>query len=91
MALGALRTLADHGLRVPEDVAVMGFDDIEDGRYSVPTLSTITPDKQQIARVAIDLLNRQLVRGGAGQAEASGPQEVFAAYELTPRESTLGR
>lgn len=91
LALGAMRTLADQGLRVPDDVAVIGFDDIEDGRYSVPTLSTVSPDKRQIARLAVDLLNQQLVSGGAGQADVSGPQEVFAAFELVPRQSTLGR
>ncbi|HEY8454453.1 MAG TPA: LacI family DNA-binding transcriptional regulator [Actinopolymorphaceae bacterium] len=91
LALGAMRTLAEQGMRVPEDVAVIGFDDIEEGRYSVPTLSTISPDKPEIARLAIDLLNRQMARGRAGQAEASGPQEIYAAYTLVPRESTLGR
>jgi DNA-binding LacI/PurR family transcriptional regulator len=90
MALGALRTLAEQGVRVPEEIAVVGFDDIEDGRYSVPTLSTVSPNKQQIARVAVDLLKQQLVRGGAGHADASGPQEVLTEYELIPRESTLG-
>ncbi|WP_020580376.1 LacI family DNA-binding transcriptional regulator [Actinopolymorpha alba] len=91
LALGVLRTLAERGVRVPEDVAVVGFDDIQDGRYSVPTLSTISPDKQQIARVAVDLLNQQVVRGGSGQADAAGPQEIFASYTLKARESTLGR
>ena len=92
MALGALRTLAEQGVRVPDDIAVIGFDDIEDGRYSVPTLSTISPDKQQIARLAIDLLDQQMVTGGAGLADVGGgPQEVFAPYQLIARESTLGR
>ncbi len=91
MALGALRTLAEQGLRVPDEVAVIGFDDIEDGRYSVPTLSTISPDKQQIARLAIDLLDQQMATGAAGQADEGGPQEVFAPYQLIARESTLGR
>ena len=36
LALGALRALHEAGLRVPEDVAVAGFDDIEDGRFSSP-------------------------------------------------------
>ncbi|REF35060.1 LacI family DNA-binding transcriptional regulator [Thermasporomyces composti] len=91
LALGALRTLADHGVRVPDDIAVIGFDDIEDGQYSVPTLSTVSPDKRQIARLAVDLLNQQLVSGAAGQADGRGPQEVFATFELVARESTLGR
>ncbi|MEQ7005240.1 LacI family DNA-binding transcriptional regulator [Actinopolymorpha sp. B17G11] len=90
MALGALRTLAERGVKVPGDVAVIGFDDIEDGRYSVPTLSTISPNKQEIARLAVDLLKRQMVTGGPGRADADGPQEIFAPYKLTPRESTLG-
>ncbi|GAA4990833.1 LacI family DNA-binding transcriptional regulator [Actinopolymorpha pittospori] len=92
LALGALRTLADRGVRVPDDIAVIGFDDIEDGRYSVPTLSTISPDKRQIADLSVDLLDQQLRVGAAGRADAEhGPQEVFAAYRLVERESTLGR
>jgi DNA-binding LacI/PurR family transcriptional regulator len=84
LALGAVRALADRGLRVPEDVAVVGFDDIEDGRYSVPTLTTIAPDKEQIATGCLDTLAaRMLDPSGAGQ-------EVVTRYELVVRQSTGG-
>lgn len=56
LALGALRALRDRGLSCPGDVAVIGIDDIEEGRYSVPSLSTVAPDKQALAEAAIDLL-----------------------------------
>lgn len=56
LALGALHTLGAAGLRVPEDVAVIGFDDIEEGRYSTPPLTTIAPDKTALAGVALELL-----------------------------------
>ncbi|MEV0157629.1 LacI family DNA-binding transcriptional regulator [Micromonospora sp. NPDC050686] len=83
LALGALRALHEAGLRVPEDVAVAGFDDIEDGRFSVPTLTTISPDKERIARLAVDLLANRLT----GDPEAP-PQELTAPHHLIPREST---
>ncbi len=86
LALGALRTLLSRGLRVPEDVALVGFDDIEDGRYSTPTLSTVSPDKTQIAEVAADLLATRLSGRPAGP-----PQEICAGHRFIPRESTLGR
>lgn len=54
VALGALGTILQAGLRVPQDIALEGFDDIEDGRYSIPSLTTISPDKTQIARHAVD-------------------------------------
>lgn len=85
VALGALRTLAQRGLRIPDDIAVVGFDDIEDGRFSSPTLTTISPDKQQIARLAVSLLLERL--DGRRGAPA---QDVRADYRLVPRESTLG-
>src|SRR5690606_30600784 len=47
LALGALRALSEAGVRVPDDVAVIGFDDIDDGRFSTPSLSTISPDKAE--------------------------------------------
>jgi DNA-binding LacI/PurR family transcriptional regulator len=86
LALGAMRVLHEAGLTVPGDVAVAGFDDIEDGRFSVPTLTTIAPDKAHLARSAVDLLAARLA--AAGDAP---PQEHTAPYELKVRESTAGR
>jgi DNA-binding LacI/PurR family transcriptional regulator len=84
LALGALRTAAERGLRVPRDLAVVGFDDIEDGRYSVPSLTTVSPDKAAIAAQALDCLARRLTRAGA-----AGPaRRVTAGHRLTVRESS---
>jgi DNA-binding LacI/PurR family transcriptional regulator len=85
LALGAMRTILSHGLRVPEDIALIGFDDIEDGRYSTPSLTTIRPNKTQIAENAVRLLLQRL------DGNESPPAEIVADYELVPRESTLGR
>jgi DNA-binding LacI/PurR family transcriptional regulator len=85
LALGALRALHDRGLRVPDDVAVVGWDDVEDGRYSTPTLTTISPDKQQIAALAVDLLAERL-----GTQRSGAPREVTADFRLVVRESTAG-
>lgn len=54
--LGALRAAHDLGLRIPEDVAVLGVDGIELGEYAVPRLSTIKVDKEAMARVAAERL-----------------------------------
>ena len=64
LALGALRVLAERGRRVPEDVAVIGLDDVDDGRYTLPSLSTIAPDKEFIARTAVTMLAERLEEGG---------------------------
>lgn len=47
IAIGAMRVLADHGLRIPEDVAVVGFDDIPAARIATPALTTIHQDTTQ--------------------------------------------
>jgi DNA-binding LacI/PurR family transcriptional regulator len=88
LALGALRTLLERGLDVPGEVAVIGFDDIEDGRFGTPTLSTIAPDTPRIAQLAVDLLAERLTEGPA----ATGPpRELRVEHRLLARESTLGR
>lgn len=85
LALGALRGLLRAGVRVPEDVAVIGIDGIEEGEFATPSLSTVAPDKQQIATLAVERLVN-LIEGGAPTA----PMEVRAAHTLLARESTLG-
>ncbi|MFE3123533.1 LacI family DNA-binding transcriptional regulator, partial [Streptomyces hydrogenans] len=83
IALGALRTLTERGLRVPEDIAVVGFDDIEESRYGAITLTTVAPDKPAIARQAVDRLVERLAGG-----PVSEPRRIRPGYRLVVREST---
>ncbi|MFB7652773.1 MULTISPECIES: LacI family DNA-binding transcriptional regulator [unclassified Streptomyces] len=97
LALGALRALHEHGVDVPGEVAVIGFDDVEGGRFSVPTLSTVAPDKAAVAKVAVELLQRRIedatgpdgVRGDA-ESGVQSPQDRIVAHRLVLRESTEG-
>lgn len=84
LALGALRALRDHGLQAPDDVAVIGIDDIEEGRFSSPSLTTIAPDKRAIAETALTLL---LENHSEPDRE---PRTILVDYELVVRESTTG-
>lgn len=85
IALGAMRVLLERGVRIPEDVALIGFDDLDETRYSLPALTTIDPGRSEIARVAVDLLvDRILTDSG------DAPREVLADFRLVERESTAG-
>jgi DNA-binding LacI/PurR family transcriptional regulator len=86
LAIGALRTAAERGLRVPEDVAVVGFDNTEESAYSTPSLTTIAPDKAAIASAAIELIRRRADPGGVFE-----PQDLQIPFALQIRESTVGR
>ncbi|WP_426005871.1 LacI family DNA-binding transcriptional regulator [Paenarthrobacter sp. NyZ202] len=60
LALGALNALWKRGIRVPDDIAVAGFDDIADGRFAVPPLTTVSFDKRAIASEALRLLMERM-------------------------------
>lgn len=82
LAMGALRAVFDAGLRVPEDVAIIGIDDIEEGRYSRPSLSTVSLDTPFIARHAVARIAERI-------ADPEAPAvEVVAPHAVIPREST---
>jgi len=81
-AIGAIRAFMDHGLRVPEDISVVGFDDIQGASYHNPSLTTIRqPLKEMGAEAARILLQR--IRG-----QATFPDTVAILPELAVREST---
>lgn len=85
VASGAIHTIIGRGLRVPEDVAIIGYDDIEDGRYAQPTISTISPDKTAIAQLAVERLILRMT-----SPERVPGIELLAQHRLIPRQSTLG-
>ncbi|GHS89117.1 LacI family transcriptional regulator [Actinomycetota bacterium] len=87
LALGALHVLHARRVQVPEQIAVIGFDDIDDASYSAPTLSSVSPGRDQIARTAVALLQARI--RDAGQERPY--EKVVADFELVLRESTLGR
>ncbi|MFI6742643.1 LacI family DNA-binding transcriptional regulator [Nonomuraea sp. NPDC050451] len=86
VALGALAALVKHGVDVPGRVAVAGYGNLEDGRFSTPSLTTIDPGPARLARSALELLADRL----AGTAPRQ-PRAVVSPVELIRRESTLGR
>jgi DNA-binding LacI/PurR family transcriptional regulator len=80
MALGAMYLLRKAGMRVPEDVAVIGFDDIDSARASDPPLTTI---RQSIPDLGVNVA-RQVIKAAAGE---SIDREVILPTELIIRES----
>ncbi|MFI5586778.1 LacI family DNA-binding transcriptional regulator [Amycolatopsis sp. NPDC051758] len=81
-ALGAIRAAVDRGLHVPEALALMGFDGIHRGPFSVPSLSTVQQPLEALAEEAFGRLKTRI--DGAPAAEV--PPRVFAT-ELVLRES----
>lgn len=64
IALGSMRAIHDAGLRIPEDISVVGFDGIEAGRYSIPSLATVKQPEAQMAHQSVEILLNRL-RSGA--------------------------
>lgn len=73
MALGLLRALAESGRRVPEDVAVIGFDDVPDAANYRPPLTTIRQDFSALAHRAVELLVADIEGDAVGAASAVVP------------------
>ncbi|MFK0114275.1 LacI family DNA-binding transcriptional regulator [Streptomyces sp. NPDC090994] len=82
LAEGALHAARAHGVRVPEDLAVIGFDDIEAARFTAPALTTVAPDKRELARLAITA-----VLEGVEGARPVRPAVLRAGHRLVVRDS----
>lgn len=84
-AMGSIRALHDGGLRVPEDVSIVGFDDIQSASYQVPSLTTIRQPLKRMGSTAADALLRRLAHQPIPGLVAD---TITLAPELIVREST---
>lgn len=83
IAFGVLHALRRAGRRVPDDVAVTGFDDVDDAAHSTPTLTTVRLPHEEIAKVAVAMLVRRLDDGH----DDGPPRSHLASGRLVVRDS----
>jgi DNA-binding LacI/PurR family transcriptional regulator len=81
-AIGAMRAIRDYGMRVPEDISVVGFDDIQGAAFQNPSLTTIRQPLHHMGMTAARILLQRVRR------QAMYPQSMPIKPELVIREST---
>jgi LacI family transcriptional regulator len=84
MGIGLLRFAAEHGIRVPGQLSVIGFDGIELSRYFYPALTTVGQSIHRQGEIAASALLERIRRGGEGRV-----RRIMINPELWVRESTL--
>ncbi len=83
-AFGAIRALADRGIRIPSDVQVVGFDNVREGAYSTPRLTTVEPHNDDMADEIVDIMLTRLAADGQSAAR----RRTMMPTRLVEREST---
>jgi DNA-binding LacI/PurR family transcriptional regulator len=81
-AIGAIRAFQESGLRVPQDVSVIGFDDIPAAAFHYPSLTTIRQPLHRMGEIAVDMLVSQIER------KREAEKEIAVQPEIVVREST---
>jgi DNA-binding LacI/PurR family transcriptional regulator len=85
MALGVIRALAERGLRVPEDVSIIGFDDVPEAGYYRPPLTTVRQDFDEVGRQALStLVDRMSGAIPAGPRVRVAPELIVRASAAAP-------
>lgn len=86
LAFGAIHALKRNGLSVPQDVAVIGFDDTEAAQYTVPSLSSINPGRDEIATLCVKLLAERIE--AATTDPGLPPRFIAAPFRVMARDTT---
>jgi DNA-binding LacI/PurR family transcriptional regulator len=84
LAFGALHALHASGVRVPDDIAVIGWDDLRDAQFSVPSLTSVSVDRRAVACAAMGELLPQI------SGERSSHDHIIVPHRIVVRASTAG-
>ena len=91
MALGLLRALAERDRRVPDDVSVVGFDDIPEAAYFLPPLTTVRQDFGELGRRAVHLLMDRIADEQSADSPLPISPELIVRASAAPRRLAAGR
>ena len=84
-AMGTIRALHEFGLRVPEDVSVLGFDDIESAAYQTRGLTTVQQPLREMGKTAAQVILSRVTKGNESDGE---PEQILFEPRLVVRETT---
>ena len=87
LATGAIRAINDFGLKVPEDISVIGFDDIPLAKRFIPSISTVSQPIFEMGKAATDTIIKMI----KGDFNENDIEDIILNYELITRESTMSR
>ena len=85
LAVGAIRALRRHGYRIPDDVAVTGFDDTDESEFTTPSLTSVSPQQEEMVERAVGMLLERIA-GDDRPARA-----IHTGAHLVPRDSSAPR
>jgi DNA-binding LacI/PurR family transcriptional regulator len=91
-AMGAIRALRHSGLRVPDDVSVVGFDDIQSAAYQNPGLTTVRQPLREMGRLAAEIVLRCIKRPLPGldhRQTTVEPELIVRETTCPPRSATI--
>ncbi|PWH14056.1 MAG: LacI family transcriptional regulator [Anaerolineae bacterium] len=86
MALGVLHYVHVHGIRIPDDLAVVGFDNLAESAYFTPSLTTIEQPLRELGRTAVNVLLEQVEAAG----KALATRDIVLPTRLVVRQTTMG-
>lgn len=88
MALGAMQFFAENKINVPDDIGIVGFDNIPESAFFVPALTTVEQDQHIVAKLAVEEIIR-IVEAGWQDTAPINPQAVLLPPTLIVRQSSL--
>ncbi|WP_413382682.1 LacI family DNA-binding transcriptional regulator [Alkalihalobacillus sp. 1P02AB] len=84
MAIGAMRAIQDEGLNVPDDISIVGFDDIELAKYVSPALTTVKQDMDLLGESAAEVLIKQMNEKNKAYSAVKIPVELIKRHSTGP-------
>jgi LacI family transcriptional regulator len=88
MALSIMKVVTEKGLRIPEDIGIVGFDNIPESAYFRPSLTTVQQDHSDIAKIAVEEIIKIIESGRQGLAPVN-PKSIMLPPTLVVRQSSL--
>jgi len=91
IALGVYRGLREIGLKIPDDVSIVGYDDLDSCHFVYPTLTSVGVPLRELAHIAVELLMRRIEEARKSSGEVASPgtrQKIMVTPKLVVRNST---